>query len=103
MFISDVLYNTRNKELELDAPITSDECHAWFHLNAASPAARNIEQVNITKILSTVWLDPLTLASRLQVRRSHHATTTRFIYWPKVLTERFSILYKNQTKQDASF
>ena len=31
------------------APITSDECHAWFHLNAASPAAMNMEQVNITK------------------------------------------------------
>ena len=30
---------------------TSDECHAWFHLNAASPAARNAEQVNITKNL----------------------------------------------------
>ena len=37
--------------LSLFAPITSDECHAWFHLNAASPAARNAEQVNITKIL----------------------------------------------------
>ena len=33
----------------LYAHITSDECHAWFHLNAASPAARNTEQVNITK------------------------------------------------------
>ena len=33
----------------LYAPITSDECHAWFHLNAASPAARNTEHVNITK------------------------------------------------------
>ena len=33
----------------LYAPITSDECHAWFHLNTASPAARNKEQVNITK------------------------------------------------------
>ena len=35
--------------LSLYAPITSDECHAWFHLNAASPAARNAEQVYITK------------------------------------------------------
>ena len=35
--------------LSLYAPITSDECHAWFHLNAASPAGRNTEQVNITK------------------------------------------------------
>ena len=35
--------------LSLYAPITSDEYHAWFHLNAAHPAARNTEQVNITK------------------------------------------------------
>ena len=35
----------------LYAPITSDECHAWFHLNASSPAERNMEQVNITKNL----------------------------------------------------
>ena len=27
----------------LCAPITSDECHAWYLLNAASPAARNTE------------------------------------------------------------
>ena len=37
--------------LSVYAPITSDECHAWFHLNAASAAARNTEQLNITKIL----------------------------------------------------
>ena len=37
--------------LSLYAPITSDECHAWFHSNAASPSARNTEQVNITKNL----------------------------------------------------
>ena len=35
--------------LSLYAPFTSDECHAWFHLNAASPAAKNTEQVNIIK------------------------------------------------------
>ena len=35
--------------LSLYAPITSDECLDWFHLNADSPAARNAEQVNITK------------------------------------------------------
>ena len=35
--------------LSLYAHINSDECHAWFHLNAASPAVRNAEQVNITK------------------------------------------------------
>ena len=37
--------------LYIYAPITSDECHALFYLNAASPAARNTEQVNITKNL----------------------------------------------------
>ena len=35
--------------LSIYTPITSDECHAWFHLNASSSAARNMEQVNITK------------------------------------------------------
>ena len=35
--------------LSLYAHINSDECHAWFHLNAASSAVRNAEQVNITK------------------------------------------------------
>ena len=29
----------------LYAPIISDECHGRFHLNAASPAARNTEQL----------------------------------------------------------
>ena len=31
--------------------MTSDECHVWFHLNAANPAAGNTEQLNITKNL----------------------------------------------------
>ena len=35
--------------LSLYAHINSDECHAWFHLNTASPAVRNAEHVNITK------------------------------------------------------
>ena len=35
----------------LYASVTSEECHAWFHLNAASPAARNTKQVNMTKNL----------------------------------------------------
>ena len=35
--------------LSFYAPITSDECYAWFHLNAASPAARYTEQDNVTK------------------------------------------------------
>ena len=41
----------------LYAPFTSDECHAWFHLNAASPTERNTEQVNITKnpVHGRIW------------------------------------------------
>ena len=35
--------------LSLYAPITSDEYHAWFHLNFTSQAERNSKQVNITK------------------------------------------------------
>ena len=36
---------------------TSDECHAWFHLNAASPAAKNTEQVTFTKKnLAHCWI-----------------------------------------------
>ena len=42
----------------LYAPNTSVECHAWFHVNAASPAARNSEQVNITKISFIVVFEP---------------------------------------------
>ena len=40
-----------------NAPITSDECHALFHLNAASPAARNTEQVKHYKNLvrGRIW------------------------------------------------
>ena len=30
--------------LSLYAPITSYEYHAWFHLIAASPSARNMER-----------------------------------------------------------
>ena len=37
--------------LSLYAHINLDECHAWFHLNAASPAVRNVEQVSLQKIL----------------------------------------------------
>ena len=44
-----LLHGFKSIFVSVYAPITSDECHAWFHLNAASPAARNAEQVNITK------------------------------------------------------
>ena len=60
----------------LYASITSDECHARFHLNASSPAARNTEQVNITKHSN---LQHLT-ASRLQVHRHNYSDTTRLMW-----------------------
>ena len=41
--------------LSLYASITLDECYAWFHLNTASKAARNTEQLNITNNYS--WKD----------------------------------------------
>ena len=65
--------------LSLYAPITSDECHAWFHLNAASPAVRNVEQVNITqKFLSTVGFEPPNTAPLVfqSVPLNHSATET---------------------------
>ena len=37
------VYFTAFKSIFLSLTITSYECHAWFHLNAASPAARNTE------------------------------------------------------------
>ena len=61
-------------------PITSGECHAWFHLNAASPAARNTKQVILTKILVHGRIRSTKTASRLQVNRSPHWTTTRLIW-----------------------
>ena len=44
-----LLHGHFKKYISLYAPITSEEYHAWFYLNAASPAERNTEQVNITK------------------------------------------------------
>ena len=37
--------------LSLYAHINSDECHAWFHLNAASSAVRNADKWTLQKIL----------------------------------------------------
>ena len=65
--------------LSLYAPITSDECRAWFHLNAASPAVRNVEQVNIKKkFLSTVGFEPPNTALLVfqRVPLNHSATET---------------------------
>ena len=41
--------NLVNIFLYIYAPMISDEYHARFHLNVASPAERNTEQVNIYK------------------------------------------------------
>ena len=36
------------------------------------------------------------------IRKEYKCNWTK-VYWPNVLTERFSILYKNQTKDETSF
>ena len=59
----------------LYAPITSDECHAWVYLYAASPGARNTEQAKIPKwkILVHVRIRTLTgMVTSLQVHRLNH-------------------------------
>ena len=48
--------------LSLYEPITSDECHAWFHLNAVSPATfqeRGTSE-HYKKFLSMVGFEPPT-------------------------------------------
>ena len=66
------------KNVFIYAPITSDECHAWFHLNAASLTERNTEQVNITKYLvhGRIRTPQDCTASRLQVDRLHHSVNS---------------------------
>ena len=39
----------------------------------------------------------------IETRLTKHCSHIYQIYWSNVLTERFSILYKNQTKEDTSF
>ena len=69
--------------LSLYAPITSDECHAWFHLNAASLAARNTEQVNITKnlVYGRIWT---TNIARPLDFKSNALTTRPPIAWYEI-------------------
>ena len=64
----------------LHTPIISDECHVWFHSNAASPAARNTEQVNMTKIAFIVGFDPSNgKETTLYVHRLNCSTTTSLL------------------------
>ena len=56
--------------LPLYAPITADECHAWFHLNAASPAARNTEQVKIAKRSCPGKVQNETETKRIETKRN---------------------------------
>ena len=68
------------------APITSNEYHAWFHMNAASPAARNMEQVNITKkILLIVGLEPSHgKETSLQVNRLNRSANSQLLLMKKL-------------------
>ena len=61
----------------LYAPITSDEGHTWFHLNAASPTERNTNKWTLQK--SCPWQDSNpqdSTASRLHVDRLHHSVNS---------------------------
>ena len=65
----------------LYATFTPDEWHAWFHLNAASPAARNTEQVNMTKILFKVGFEPSHgKEPSLQVHRLNRSAKSRLLW-----------------------
>ena len=78
----------------LCAPITSDECHAWFHLNAASRATRNTEQVKIifkNLVYGRIRTQHST-AYMLQAHRLNHAATTRLI-WRKELNVNLMYIY----------
>ena len=69
--------------LSLYASITSDDCHAWFHLSTASPATLRGTGSNWTlqKNLSMVGFEPPTpQASRIQVHCHNHSATTRLIW-----------------------
>ena len=68
----------------LYAPITSDECPAWFHFNAASPAARNTEQVNKTKIFFIVGFEPSHgKETSLHVHRLNRSANSRLLWMKK--------------------
>ena len=73
----------------LHAPITSDECHAWFHLNAASPAVSNTEQGNITK---KIVHDKIRSTNTARPPVYNHSATTRLI-WMKELNVHEMYIY----------
>ena len=81
--------------LFLYAPFTSYECHAWFHFNAASPAARTTEQVNITKILVHGRIRTTNMASLdfLRVTLTHSAIGVVDDIWLKLLQYLFTFRY----------
>ena len=57
----------------LYAPISLDECHAWFHLQAAGQGVRSTEQATIIKwkqILSIVGFEPT--PGRVSILLVHH-------------------------------
>ena len=72
--------------LSLYAPITSDECHPWFHLNAAIPAAMNTEQVSITtKTLFIVRFEPSHgKETSLEVQRLNRSANSQLVWMKKL-------------------
>ena len=62
-----------------------------------------IYPLTYVKMLETVCIPPLTsliceIKTRLILWKYQVILVIEYIYWSNVLTERFSILYKNQTK-----
>ena len=90
--------------LSLYAPITSDECHAWFHLNAASPAERNTEQVTITKNLvygriRTLRLHGLQITSQAASPLGHSNVTSEGIKLNVMRVNKYILVHGSHLKQ----
>ena len=75
-------------------------------LNKDKLKLRQSEGKYLGQILSPngIWHDPEKVKAITDMPRPTSVKAVkRFIYWSNVLTERFSISYKNQTKEDTSF
>ena len=72
--------------------VTSNGCQALKHCKSRMTQQNGcIQSTNCARAFSTI------------IDSSQLSTPIYIIYWSKVLTERFSILYKNQTKEDLRF
>ena len=61
--------------LSLFAPITSDECHAWFFERGQSSCEERGTSEHYKKILSTVGFEPQTHTSIFPACPSNHSAT----------------------------